>query len=388
MKKLFIIVLCSVLLLSAVSCKPSGGDTSGRGGTFIEEEYDDKYIYLNRKWGDVITYCKINTETGATTPVCPDPLCSHDGVECVFYGMGGSPQFCGKYIFYLSGQSDSLFGGNTSVSRFDLESGKCKIIFECGEGVMEPNINAEGQYVQFGTSLYEDGETKYGLYLYDRASEKVRLMNEEVLYEMPSLSAVKDGRLYWRQDSGYFSTDLDFKDRIEGDMLYAHGNVELVLSNTGEYRDYMPVQKLCVYDDVTGELKVIFEETPALPFKYRDKVFFFKFSDEEILLGEEWGEDNSGNTVKKPVYLKHGGKLYVCDRDGSNQREILDIRGTGLNFGVACGIDGKGGAGDWVGVTLYSYDEQPDGTIKRGDNRIMLVNIVTGESRLVEDADS
>ncbi len=383
MKRFFAFLLLITTLLSLFACRQNTVT-----GEIYNDDYTDNYLY--QKIDGV--YCRINVDTGATSPLCPDPLCSHDNKDCPFYNMGGNPFFFGRYVYFQSGYSgESWFTGHTALRRFDLSTGEYTDVYRTDGSYLNSNFHAAGDYIQFCVETVKDNKTGFFIMLHDRKSGQTRQLNTEPTTVPHQLNTARDGRLYWSTHSGErYSTDKDYKDRRDGDIAHSDpGNDEnnaLILDNLpymkGEKETLLPVYRLSLYDYETEETRVIFEETPGYPFLYKDNIFYFKLQDSPPLLGYERDKDSN---EKRPVYQKRGGKLYICNRDGSEERLLLDISGQMFCFAEITHMEGKVGAGDWIGVRLYSYEQQEDGTVKRADNRLMLVNIITGESKLVSE---
>ncbi len=375
----FLLLITTVLSLSACHQDTVTGETDN-------DDYTDNYLY------QVIDgiYCRINVDTGATSPLCPDPLCSHDNKDCPFYNMGGNPFFFGKYVYFQSGYSgEGWFVGHTALRRFDLSMGEYTDVYRTDGSYLNSNFHAAGDYIQFCVETVKDNKTGFFIMLHDRKSGQTRQLNIEPTTVPHHLNTVRDGRLYWSTESGdNYSTNKDYENRRDGDIAHSdptnNENDVLILDLLSDMKGIkyaqLPAYRMSLYEYATGEKKVVFEETPGFPFLYKDKVFYFKFQESPPLIGYRYDESLSKQI---PVYQKRGGKLYICNRDGSEERLLLDISGQMLCFAEITHMEGKVGAGDWIGVRLNSYEEQEDGTVKRAGNRLMLVNIVTGESKLV-----
>ncbi len=375
MKKTVILCICLLMFLCSCQQEPTYGEESNN-------DYTDEYLY-QRIDG---VYCRINIENAMATPLCPDPLCAHSNESCIFY-MIEQPIFLGKYIYYLSGFSEAL-ASFTRLCRFDLTSGKNEVIYETTNGYITQNVSDVGNYIQFCVHL---NSNEYNIILFDRESGKLETLNNEPLNIEQTAIYAADERIYWKSQSGeLYSTNEAYADRRDGDAhdsaAASNEQATLRMNSTGEIRGkaYLYVYQVTLYDYATKENTVVLEETPAFPFFYSDMILHYDFFDELPIIGYE--KDPEDETKTRPVYEKRGGKLYICNRDGSDNRLLLDISDMGLSFSETAWLDGKKGVGDWIGLELYSYENQEDGTIKRGDNRIMLVNINTGEYKLVENA--
>ena len=132
----------------------------------------------------------------------------------------------------------------------------------------------------------------------------------------------------------------------------------------------------------TGEKSVLIESTGSTPVAYKGKVIYTRV-EKALFLGRGLHYINGKETL---IYDKFGGKLYVCNIDGSEDKLLCDIAGNNciLDSG-AYTIGGVYGAGDYALWKLWYYEpakENPK-VLQRGKDRILAVNINTGEYKIL-----
>ncbi len=370
MKKTIALFALATVALFAVGC-------SNKLGEDMDDGYEDSYLYQSING----VYSVIDTETAVATPLCIDPLCTHRDSDCLFYCVE-NPMFIGRYMYFLAEFSEQI-ASHKRLCRYDLSTDELETVYRADGGYILQGAMPVGDCIQFTVYL---SSGKYGLMLFDRASGEVKTLNEAPLDVPHYAVAASDGRIYWKSSDGEaYSTNESYGDRKDGDThpseAAMYESTYLSLEATGEMRGKfgaaLSVYKVTLCDLDSGQKTVVFEETPAYPFLYKDKIFYYEFPEEPLIIGYEDAKK------AKPIYEKRGGKLYICDRNGEGGRLLLDIGGMKLAFAETAWLDGKKGVGDYIGIELYSYEENADGTLTRGENKLMLVNIVTGEYKLV-----
>ena len=223
------------------------------------------------------------------------------------------------------------------------------------------------------------------------AIERIKHM-EKMFDDAQNAYAIDGDRVYWRgtfdEDTKY-STTLDYKDSRDNDEKLTADE------NTGKYyfrfersgfdqASFSDLQRLTRVDLSTGEEVVVFEDLSCIPIVHDGKIIYSKLGEPRYMgdvFDEEMGE-------YKPYYDKWGGKYYICDSDGSNERLLCDFSDTKyLSQFHPNTIGLKRGVGDWVVAWMQTYvPESDDGSEKvmRGDNAYLLINIVTGEFKEVQ----
>lgn len=382
MKKCLISLILLILLLAA----PATLGSCARGELpQVNEDYADSYLYTVLSG---VLY-KLDTVTAVATPVCPDPLCLHNDKTCCFFGVGNSDiQFVGQYIYYM--RDGRVFEYYTKLCRFDLEKGKYEVLFEPDEGSMT-EMYVTGRYVFFNhVILNSEKQYEYYIYRYDMGTGRATCLSEQ-LQSAQSAYAADEARIFWSDISTgtYYSTSLDYDSRSDSDRTAdandGSGEYRYTLERSGfdteYYADLLRLTRISIAD---GEELVIFDDIACYPVIYHGKIIYTKLG-EPRFLGNAYSEDKDEYL---PFYDQWGGKYYICDADGSNERVLCDFGDAGYVAQLHQNIIGsKRGVGDWVALWVQTYAPEPggdDGRIARGNNAYLLVNIETGELKEVK----
>ncbi|HPE94890.1 MAG TPA: hypothetical protein PLT66_02325 [Bacillota bacterium] len=374
MKRRMVFILLFIMIFCVSCSKDNAPDT--------DYSYTDNYIYANLN----STFYRFNVENGTASPLCPDPLCEHNDESCPFFGMEGDPVFTGQYVYYLAGASD--FGEAIRLCRFDLRSGKYENLYEPAAGTLsEMNVYGNNVYLN-QNRLTENGSVEFLLMKYDLKNKKATALTEKAQSVPQYFLSTENGRIYWYTSGGeHYSTDMEYKNRIDGDTGYADrlssGNYAYIVEPTGEIKGVpgskLPAFRLRRKDKTTGDTITVIAEMCSFPTIYNNCILYFKFQDSVPFIGCMYDE-YSGERVA--VTDKNGGKLYICDSDGKNERLLCDIGDSGCAFTNATGVTGKSGSGDYIGIELSTYYQDGE-YIKLGESALLLVNIKTGEYKIV-----
>ena len=370
-----------IVLFCSVSCKDNG-TLIGDGGESPTDEYVDNYLYT--MIGS--TLYRISPYSASVVPVCPDPLCFHNDSGCPFFNVDEtSVETVGKYIYYLK---DGNGWGEYAqrLCRFDRESGKFEVVYQPEEGsLLNLSLNTDELYFNLAY-IDKNMQNTFDVCRLELSDGSVETLTDEPTKESHRFMCEKDGRLYWEShnDSVYYSTDRDYKNRIDGDRT---DKIEKVsgdyyyrlepVHNTAYTRSF----KLTAVNAVGGEEIVISEELAGVPVIYGGKIVYAK-NGEAKYLGLVFYDDSD---EPKEYYDQSGGKYYICDPDGSNERLLCDLDGMGCEIMWHSIMLIRDGVGDWIAVEAYHYTEPDEnGIIERDDNVYLLINIVSGEVKVAE----
>ncbi len=390
MKRFIIILLFLAVLL--VSCNTTHRETDVVDQK--ENPYTKDYIYT--LFGG--TLYKINVQSGNASPMCPDPLCSHDSDNCPFYTVsetGDGIVFTEQYAYYLCGQSNpgGFSNGNNQLRRFDMKNGSYKVLYRADNGTLTNMIFGDN-YVFMNLQTINDGKHGYQILRYHLKTDKAVSLTKEPTSDCPRPLEYNDERVIWENADGtLFSTDIDYQNKKEEtdyyDSTHSNGNYQYKLSYTGEYADNkypgnsMSIHELSYINIQTNEEKVLFK-TSFTPIIYHDSIIYCKYS--PIYIGEIKG-DESDTGSSYPQYDSFGGKIYICNADGTGERLLCDIMSEQNLYELPFYTDsilGKMGDGEWVGKWIKRYRKTEDGFIERISNAILLINIVSGEYKICE----
>lgn len=346
-------------------------------------EYTDNCLYTSING---VLY-RISPASESVTPVCPDPLCDHSDEDCSFYGVENI-QTVGQFIYYLKLNYNTL--DTSKLCRYDLKNGRYEELFAPDKGNLF-DFYACSEYVYFNQSVLDENQkNKYYLWRYDVNGNKAEQLSDKSFDDAQNCLSVKDDRVYWRGEN-YYSTDLNYKNIRDNDRGYnpnlTMGNYYFELENS-KVMGFEGYKQMCFrltrVDAESDERIIVSEEIASAPIRYNDKWIYGKVDELRYIGKTQDGESG----VWKDYYDKYGGKLYICDSDGSNEHVLCDFSDTNYAISVTSGIiGGKNGIGDWIAVRMFTYisaDESDPEKVKRGDNAYMLININTGEMKVAE----
>jgi len=389
--KRILLIMFAIATLLCTSCNMQEKTPDG-------EQYTDHYVYTEWRTPDssVSTLYRINVLTGTGVPVCPDPLCSHATTACPFYGMNTDGfEIIGKNMFYL--RQNVALKYHKQVCRFDTESGKLNIIYE-NDAATIAGLFVFQDYVFFLEFTANSGDGENPVYTFDLLrysinDKKTVNLGDSRLSQNARIYACIDGRLYWEDPDGfemtYFSTDTDYKNRIDGDRYkgntyYGDYSVDAVTGDNMECAVVgIPWAMNVISRKISnGEETVILKNTPAFPMVYGGKVFHFEYQDVPLIVG--YYEDENGNKTDNPIYDPRGHKLYVCNFDGTDDRLLCDF-GDEYCFFITNEMLGKSGSGDYFVLRMQSCRPSGDGvSLEMTGSVIMVININTGEYKIAE----
>lgn len=378
MKRLICLFLACITAWLCVSCDKKDNDTDDTA-----LGYSDPYLYT--QIGGVLH--RISPYSASVTPVCPDPLCRHADGTCPLYGVENI-QFDGQYLYYQ--KMNYALGEASSLCRYDLKNGEFQELYRAENGSVFGFFAGNG-YVFFNLSTVDaDGNNRYSIWRYDTVSKKATQLSDMLFETDQTCVLIENGRVCWHGDTWY-STDLDYQNRRDNDRGYSpnvtRGAYRYELES-GEIKGQQGYKQMCFrvirVDSKTGERTVVTEDAASAPMFHGDKVIYGKL-DELRYLGKV--QDSETGTWNE-TYDKYGGKLYICDSDGTGERVLCDFSDTAYAPSVSHNIlGGKTSVGDWIALRLFQYVPADDGDpekIKRGDNVYMLINVQTGQWKIAE----
>jgi len=377
-KKIFAVI--SVLLICTMIFSCEGLESS-------EQADDRNTMYV--VWQSVLY--RLDVDSAVLVSLCPDPLCFHEDESCPFWGVrreNAYLRFYGNNIYYLRGRSNDRFSIDArQLCSDNSDNGKYQVLYEAQSGDIASHV-ANDKYVFFVWSRYDENN-KYGCVpmRYDIKTKKVDELTDKVFLDRITTRAIQNDRVYW-YDQGkneHFSTDFDFADKREGDKV-PHSNsvmgkyafeLEYIEQAVEEDKNVTPVYKMIRVDRETGEKVTALERFEAyVPIIHGGKIIYPKLGDRKYV-GEFLDE---GTGTLKPLYDRWGGKYYICNSDGTDERLLCDIGAIGYSIPIDPGfVSDMYGIGDWILIRAQKYPDA-DGF---HDGGYIMINIVTGEAKEV-----
>ncbi len=390
MKKTLYIFSTFFLILSLFSCTtpPERIPTSEEFEETIEPEYTDESPF-----DFVVTSLegrlyKVYPEEGFLVPACADPLCKHKDGSCPLTKMSAH-EYKNGLLYYTRYNAD--YRCVYKICTYDLFTGEYKVLYEIDKNNNMLHFYVTDRYLYFNVlSGWQGGSATSNLCLmrYDLETGEAKVLADK-LPDYTQILCEKDGRLYWYNSTGFFSTDFDYENRKDDERGYHYGYVTgeyaVEINKTGEIigesGKKFPEKEVIRVDLKTGEKSIFIESTGTSPMLYNGKVIYTR-PEGTVYLGEAY-DSYTGKGIK--IYDKYGSKLYIRNIDGSDDRILCDIGGNN------CALGSSGAAGDYFGKGDYiiykvSYYEPVKGKpeyIQEGDDRLLVINIVTGDYKIL-----
>ncbi|MBE6550778.1 MAG: hypothetical protein E7665_01450 [Ruminococcaceae bacterium] len=390
MKKIILLLLTFSLILSLFSCTmpPETALTSDTNTESSKSDYTESPFDFVLVSVDSILY-RLYPEEGMLIPACVDPLCKHSEGSCPLTKVGGL--IISGDIIYYTRFIDTRGVYQNRICSYNLFTGDYKVLYKADSSAESILYLTQAEnYLFFNqhNPMLSIDNRRICIMRYDLDSGKAVVLAEG-LPDTVSPSAAKDGRMYWYGAKTNYSTDFDYKDKRENDYgvseLYSSGGYQLKTVITkeiiGSSGNRFPEKKIYRVDIETKEESVIVESTGTSPILYKEKVIYTR-DEEAVLIGK--GYDDYKKKEYK-IYDKFGSKLYICNIDGSEDRLLCDISGNYCALDHGSGAIGYKGSGDYVIRRVWSYQpikDKPE-LIERGADKFLIINIVTGEYKIV-----
>ena len=319
--------------------------------------------------GDYIYRCfdglmlKYHIPTGTATPVCQDPFCTHMNYSsCPFASSTKIMASIGNmlyYIIYIEGQAflRSYDGDSMKVEELYTSNGRLSRIF------------SYNYYLYFSEHLSTkvEGDIKTTVYRLDTQSGALEII--DCGHPFARMELIEVGRIVWKDDLDYYSTDLDGGDWRVYDQNYCREWGKYKLRWTLGKWTY---DKIYCKDLSTGE-EVLIAEDVADFYVYGDKLLYVKFVENPQVWITVNGQD------KKDLY---GGDIYVVNLDGTEDKLLCHAENF-IYAGPSADRNNEFVCGDWVGFSSENYyDEKGYPSLTFTD--MLVVNVITGEYRLIQ----
>lgn len=278
---------------------------------------DNYYIY-----SDFTSYPqtikKMNLTTGEITPLCTDPLCTHDTDDCLFYEAvccvtSGNTVFFTRSKNDVKLGSDGIYRVEESICSYDYDTGEFKILcsFDAdNKSTAQGRLDCMNGYVYFYRSNPDTEFIEFKLYRVPESGGKITDLDLSVPWFH---SKMFDGRIYFNDNvSVLYSTDeLGGDKRIiktyennsqSGYSGFCDGKV-YITNYFGDRYEFAEI------DTKTGKERVRYTLTDGKPklLVQTDDGIYFTIENKSI---EE--DESKGNYAYTEQF---GGKIYRLDKN-------------------------------------------------------------------------
>ena len=316
------------LTISYVSC---GSDNN------FKNDVDLSQIYIIEKNRDILY--KYNVATGTYSPLCSDPICTHElWSDCKFAGVF-TVRMNGEWVYFP--KEDGLIQGADSQNK--MRQSICSYNYVTGEYNVLYTIEEISKTGFRGRFEYYDGYIYFYQGVPDSKMEEFTMSRINVeTKKVENLgwsfkiwhSVIIDNELVFSDGiKTLFKTDLYFKNRTELIEVPIYiGNIFMQTANNYVYYESIESYTSGAKSELnrinikTGTNEKLFETTRIAYFKIIGEYFYFLSEDPEprLLYTNEYGEK---------YYDRYGGKIYRSKLDGSefelyyeNDKQNINIK--------------------------------------------------------------
>ena len=375
MKRRFLIMILALLAILLCSCekqldrpmKPSYEKITSSELEYGEIETGTvagEYIYRAIFISSKRLLMKYHIPTGTATTVCQDPFCTHESFAgCPFAARASQISSIGNMLYYIIEIDHQWHLRSYNGDSMQIEE------IRTSEGVLT-RIFRYDYYLYFTEilSTENEGETKTTIYRLDMQSGALEII--DCGHPFARMELIEVGRIVWVDDLKYYSTDLDGGDWRVYEQNYCREWGKYKLRWTLGKWTY---DKIYCKDLTTGE-EVLIAEDVADFYVYGDKLLYVKFVENPKVWITVNGQD------KKDLY---GGDIYVVNLDGTDNKLLCHVE----NFIYSMPSPDRNNefiCGDWVGFISENYYEDENGYATLSNTDLLVVNVITGEYRLIK----
>lgn len=384
MRKCFFIfiILIIVLSFSITSCVNDGRSENSFEQSVENEQDSHGFDYIIYNINDILM--KINVHTGAATPLCPDPLCSHNSGDCLFFGTFPNKYYVisdnSIYFFHMEPQDETYY-----LISYNWSTGKITQLYDT-KNVLYGIILMEN-YLIFSEVIYdeklEDGTLVTSTNIYrlniNENNADIEKLNQKPL-KYSHRPAWKEGeRICWTIDptSEEYTTNVDYKD-IQEYNYTSTGIMHMKDYTDSEwYVEFDYKGSRSVVNKVnrnTGE-RVYLDENAGTFFKYSNFIIYQKALDKETLVGT--GIDGH------KYYSYTENKLYSINFDGSDKKLLCDLGDENYFYYLDLSSISEPTYNEYRLIALRDYKYNAEGKITSLEVKYVVVNLITGEYKFV-----
>jgi hypothetical protein len=359
-KRIILVLLLALALILFISCTNTNDngaapDAPANANNPVPGEVIIESFYFFRSHDGQITSLgrspvKINPVTQNVLFVCPDPLCDHDSNDCPLFNC---MRFyaAGNYLFYVKHipPEDILSPGgfaSRAIFIYDMENGGVRQLGEYE--AMLTVIGTAGSYLYYYEARRFGGDEENLIasaldlyYVLLRAdAETGNIIEIEEYFERGpwgrSLYDIFNGNLHWHAydadgNAIYYTTDLDGKNKQTVDF---NGNNFLIMGKCrggyAYYTEWNDLNDFRLYRISFGGGDAELLNDSVMDFiVLGDKIYYTVLQDDPELIEQHGGQ----------TWNRSGGKIYVMNTDGTNQRVLAE---TGYNLSNRISMEADG----------------------------------------------
>lgn len=334
----------------------------------VAGDYIYRAIHVANK-GLVIKY---HIPTGTATTVCRDPFCDHDAVTCPFALGPSQISAIGNVLYYVVRNEDNE---QMHLRSYDGDSLKIEEI-HTSNGVIG-NLFAYNYYLYFFEKLPTGLEEEFKTTVYRLDTQSGALDVIDCGHPLAKIYSVEDNMIIWEEGNKYLSTDLDG----DGTDVYTFDYGR----QWGGYRYRWEVHEtgnIMIFDqtiyrqDPVTKQEIVVAQHIGPSYFYGDKILYFMYDENPRVWAVLDGLDYTD---------RFGGDVYVMNLDGSDNRLLCHVDDCVIGM-TSTSRNNEYNCGDWVGIDVENIYQRPNGpelTDEFTSTDMLIVNVVTGEYRLI-----
>jgi len=303
----------------------------------------------------------------------------------------GEVDVVGDVLYYSRKSSGVSTDPIDKICTYNLFTGKYDVVYETKkseESITYLYVTERYLFFNlFNSNISSHNDRRFHLIRYDLQTGESLALAKDALDSIQALSS-ENGRIYWYDGVNHYSTDFEYKNKKDNDRGFhkntSTGGYGFSFTPTGEILktpningSACPEYRITRTNLKTREESVLIESTGTMVVPYNGKLIYTR-PEPAVVIGKG---ANGTNIVDR-----YGSKLFICNIDGSEDRFLCDISGNNcVLFLMSRAIGGKYGVGDYVTWHLWYYEPvkgKPD-VLQRGDDRVLVVNINTGEYKIL-----
>lgn len=354
--------------------------------------------------GNYSTVYRYNVATGNLTTVCPDPLCSHDIVDCPFYGIAPLFFVYNNNIYYKRSygiyyyEKNEYSGYYADFVAFNLETSKIRQYFKYTETQFVPMMGKElyvGNYRFYYEFVNDDKNLKsyFNIHRVNLDDGSIVILKQDNLINPNAVTAISisdtllfsvNYKIYFTDGSCVYSTDYDMfnrQDIINGKFIYDDIYTDGEYIYWGESEDLDNINLQTLYRaklDGSGEKSPLGIKTASWQLTQK---YIYYLNPQETIIGKNRIEQRPGSEI-----VLNNNEIRRAAHDGLSNEAVFTLIQDDTNFEIysyTC-------VGNYIYAAYHTYtDKNNDGAFDDSEYyqstdektySILRIDVTTGDT--------
>ena len=330
LKKIVRIITAAIIMALTICYVSCNSDNN------FKNNIDLSQIYIIEKNRDILY--KYNVVTGTYSPLCSDPICTHElWSDCKFAGAF-TIRMDGEWVYFpkedgLIQGADSKSKMHQSICSYNYVTEEYNILYKIEE-ISKTGFRGRFEYYDGYIYFYQGvPDPKVEEFTMSRINLKTKKVeNLDWSYKIWHSVIIGNELIFTDGIKALFKTDVYFKNRV--DLIEVPkfiGNVFMQSADNFVYYESIETDKagakseLCRVNIKTGENEILLETTRIAYFKIINDYMYYLAEDPEpqIAYVTDYGEK---------YYNRYGGKIYRARLDGSELEIYYENNEQNLNI--------------------------------------------------------